>query len=317
MDASRPADDQVSADDLWWSWAVVAASADVPEDLALALDEDEHLLSLDHRGGWLRMQRLRGGRALLWGRTSEGPVPLHAGPSDLLAGLPDWARSDAVRRSCDEQPPEFVAWYAHGEWDTNTTDRWDDSLPLFDVMRTAPRELVRAARNGETDDPLLVAARGAAPLTSQQSMRHRIATQIYDQMRDACEADRGLPDRPTLLVQWLRIAQPSYAFQHVVRVEEGIVSTVHTVPRLTAETTRRLTGVLQQVYRNEAAEDAGAWLLARVVFDGARITLERAFDSLPGWFKADPPSLGALTWEMRQRTQRWRPAWASLLPERP
>lgn len=310
------ADDPVSADDLWWSWAVLAASPDLlPGDMSMSLDEDEHVLSLDRAGGagWLRMQRLRGGRALLWGHTSD--APLH--DDSVLEGVPDWASSDAVRRSSDELTPEFLAWYAHGEWDTNTSDRWDDSLHLFDVMRTAPRADVRAAREGRAEHPLLVAARDAAALVTQGSMRRRLADQIHRQMRDACEADRSLPDRPTLLVQWLRIAQPSYPFQHVVRVEEGVVKPVHTVPRLTAATTQRLTSVLQQVYRDEASDDAGAWLIARVLYDGVRVTLERAFDSLPPWFRAEPPSLGVLTWEMRQRTQRWRPAWTSLLPERP
>jgi hypothetical protein len=311
---SMDADDQVSADDLWWSWAVVASRAGPSADVKVSLDEHQHVLRLDHGDGWLRMQRMRGGRALLWGRTSDSPVPLRRSPDDVLRGVPDWVASDAVRSSCAEQAPEFLAWYAHGEWDTNTTDRWDDSLHLFDIMRTAPREDVRAARDGDADHPLLVAARGAAPLASQDSMRRRLATQIHRQMRDATEVDRGLPDRPALLVQWLRIARPAYAFHHLVRSEEGVVKPIHTVPRLTAETTRRLTAVLQQIHGDEASDDSGAWLVARVRYDGVRVTLERAFDSLPAWFKAEPPSLGALAWEMRQRTLRWRPPWTSLLP---
>lgn len=308
------ADDQVSADDLWWSWAVVAARPDLPEGTAMGFDEEEHVLSLDRGDGWLRMQRMGGGRALLWGRTSDSPIPLQRRPEDVLVGVPDWADSDAVRRSCAERAPEFLAWYAHGEWDTNTTDRWDDSLHLFDIMRTAGRDEVRAARAGEADHPLLVAARGAAQLSSQHRMRRRLAIQIHRQMRDTHEADRGLPDRPTLLVQWLRIAVPPYPFQHVVRVDQGEVTPVSTVPRLTADATRRLTSVLQQVHGAEASDESGAWLIARVVYDGVRITLERAFDSLPPWFRAEPPSLATLAWEMRQRTPRWRPGWSLLLP---
>jgi hypothetical protein len=306
-------DETVSAEDLWWSWAVLAACPEgLPAGVRVALDEREHVLSLDHGDAWLRMQRLRGGRALLWGRTSD------SSPEDsALDGVPDWVGSDAVRRSSAARPPEFLAWYAHGEWDTSTTDRWDDSLPLFAIIRAAPHDLVRAARRGETDHPVLVAARSAAPLSTQGSMRRRLAQQVHRQMRDATEVDRGLPDRPTLLVQWLRIVRPAYPFQHVVRVEEGVVAAVHTAPRLDSETAQRLTSVLQQVYRDEAGDDSGAWLVARVRHDGTRITLQRAFDSLPGWFRAAPPGRAALTWEMRQRCARWRPAWAALLPDQP
>jgi hypothetical protein len=51
-----------------------------------------------------------------------------------------------------------------------------------------------------------------------------------------------------------------------------------------------------------------------VRFDGARITLDRAFDSLPPWYAGTGPTLRALSWEMQQRSRRWRPAWATLLP---
>lgn len=317
MDRATDAGEDVSADDLWWAWAVLATRTDLPRDVRVHLDETEQVLALDQGAGWLRMQRLQGGRALLWGRTSGSTVrPLHHEPEDVVAGVPDWASSDAVRRSSAAEDPEFLAWYARGEWDTSTTDRWDDSLHLFDLFRRVSVAEVRAAREGRTDHPLLTAARRAAPLADQDTIRRRIATQVHRQMADADERDRNLPDRPMLLTQWLRIVQPHYAFTHVVRVVEGVVEPVATVPRLAAAAARRLDAVLQQVYRHETADDSGGWLLGRVKYDGARIRLDRAFDSLPPWFRAEPPSLDALTWEMRQRTRRWRPAWTGLLPER-
>ncbi|HEX7716425.1 MAG TPA: hypothetical protein VF416_03980, partial [Marmoricola sp.] len=75
-----------------------------------------------------------------------------------------------------------------------------------------------------------------------------------------------------------------------------------------------LTNVLHELHRAEAGEESGAWIAARVRFDGTRISLDRAFDSLPVWCNGAGPTLRALSWEMQQRSPRWRPAWATLLP---
>ena len=81
---------------------------------------------------------------------------------------------------------------------------------------------------------------------------------------------------------------------------------------------KSLTNVLARLHRDEATEDSGAWLFARVTSDGVVVRFDRAFDSWPPWYQVrhvtDGPSLEALAWEMAQRTQAWVPAWASLLP---
>lgn len=306
------ADATVSADDLWWSWAVIATRPDQPEGIQVGLIEDDHVLTVDHGDSWLRMQRLTGGRALLWGRTKQPPTE----EVDVLADAPDWASSDAVWRSTNHQAPEFLAWYAHDEWDSNSPgDAWEDSLHLFDIMRTADRDEVRAARAGETDVPLLKAAAGRANLSSQGALRKRIRTQIHQQMRDAAEVPRDLPPRPMMLERWRRVSQPAFAFFHVVAAREGTVVPLSTVPSLPREIWTSLTNVLQHLYQVESGEDSGAWLLARVAYDGQRITLDRAFDSLPVWFDGKGPRLAVLTWEMRQRTSSWRPGWSRLLPD--
>ena len=66
--------------------------------------------------------------------------------------------------------------------------------------------------------------------------------------------------------------------------------------------------------RAEAGEESGAWIAAQVRASGGRITIARAFDSLPPWYAGKGPTLRALTWEMQQRSAAWRPTWATLLP---
>jgi hypothetical protein len=88
---------------------------------------------------------------------------------------------------------------------------------------------------------------------------------------------------------------------------------------LPAPTVRTLNNVLRALHRNEATEESGAWLFARVTSDGVVVRFDRAFDSWPEWYQvhhaSQGPSLEDLAWEMWQRDRHWRPAWASLLPQ--
>ena len=71
-------------------------------------------------------------------------------------------------------------------------------------------------------------------------------------------------------------------------------------------------------YHEEASTESGAWLFARVTFDGTLISFDRAFDSWPEWYRVVNPSEGPgledLAWEMGQRAEQWRPTWSRLLP---
>lgn len=299
-----------SAEDVWWTWAVTATRDDLPAGVSVTFDECDYVLGIDHDEARLRMQRLRGGRAVLWGRVS---FPVVEDPH-LLDGVPDWVGSEAVRHPRDDSVPEFLAWFARGEWDSNALDWWRSSRDLFDVLRSTHRGTVRQARAGELDHPLLVAARGAAPINLQLGVRRRVARQVYDQMRDTHEHDRGLPGQPMALVNWARVTRPRL-FSDVVRVQQGVVELPRPSRRLTGDEATRLLAVLQQLHAEDAADDSGAWLVARVRYDGHTISLERAYDSLPAWYDADPPDLAALAWEMKQRTPRWRPPWVRLLPQ--
>ena len=103
-------------------------------------------------------------------------------------------------------------------------------------------------------------------------------------------------------------------FEHVVLVDQGELVATAVDPRLNETLLVSLTNVLKELHRDEAGEESGAWLAARVKVAAGRITLDRAFDSLPSWFNGKGPTLRALTWEMKQRSTAWRPAWATLLP---
>ena len=309
------ADDLASADDLWWSWAVLADAGLLPAGATSELDVDEHVLRYRNGGSWSAMQRIGGGRAVLWGRVLKAVRDAVTDRVDVLAGAPDWASSDAVWRSIRITRPGFLAWYSRDGWDTSTTGMFDGVVDLLTPLLRADPRIVAAAKEGNTDSVLLKEARGVAHVAAQGAIRNRLKEQIHRQMRDTVEPDRGLPERPTLLARWVRIAEPRLPFEHVVLVDEGQLVAVTDHTPLPEPTLLSLTNVLHELHRAEAGEESGGWLVARVRFDGARITLDRAFDSLPRWYAGDGPTLRALAWEMQQRSRIWRPAWATLLPD--
>ncbi len=132
--------------------------------------------------------------------------------------------------------------------------------------------------------------------------------------------DRMLMQRPPSLVQWSRINGPAIAFEYAVMVMRDKITPAPTNTRLPAPIVRTLTNVVRSLHREEASEESGAWLFARVTSDGVGVRFDRAFDSWPEWFQlhhaSDGPTLDDLAWEMGQRVPQWRPTWASLLPRR-
>jgi hypothetical protein len=308
------ADDLASADDLWWSWAVLADAERLPAGASTELDVDEHVLHYHLGDSWTSMQRIGGGRAVLWGRVADAVKDAVTERVDVLAGAPDWASSDVVWRAIRGTRPGFLAWYSRDGWDTSTTGMFDGIVDLLAPLLRADPHLVAAAKAGTTDSVLLKEAHGVAHVAAQGTIRNRLKVQIHRQMRDTAERDRGLPERPTLLARWARITEPRVPFEHVVLVDEGQLVAVTDDPPLPEPTTQSLTNVLHELHRAEAGEESGGWIVARVHFDGARITLDRGFDSLPDWYAGVGPTLRALSWEMQQRSHHWRPAWASLLP---
>ncbi len=315
------------AEDLWWSWVVLAALHRAVGNTACRFDPDELVLALDAAdGSWLRMQRSHGRRTTLWGRSAQAP----SSPSDARRGAPDWALS-AATENCR---PTFLAWHAHGEWDTSAPCNDEGAIHLLRPLLTVDPRAVRLVRAGEaTPETLAAYAHGEhleeavelvrragadAPRRSGGSVGVRLRDQIHGQMRDADEADRMLMQRPPTLVHWSRINGPAVPFEYAVMVTRDQITPAPTNTPMPSPSVRSLTNVLSRLHRDEATEESGAWLFARVTSDGIVVRFDRAFDSWPPWYQvhhaSQGPSLDDLAWEMGQRTQEWQPAWASLLP---
>lgn len=321
-------DELPDCDELWWSWVLLAALHRSVGDSSCWFDADQLVLGIDDEdGSWLRMQRTHGRRTTLWGRSALAP----ASPPDARRGAPDWALTEAT----EERRPTFVAWHAHGEWDTSAPGPDEGALHLFRPMLTVdPRavELVRSGgatprslrlytRGPHLDEAAELARRAAAqaPRRSGGLIGFRLRDQVHEQMRDTVETDRMHMQRPPVLVQWLRANGPGVPFEYAAMVMRERLTPSPANTRLPPATERTLANVLRSLHQEEAGEDSGAWLFARVVSDGVVIRLERAFDGWPAWYRVDRasqgPTLEDLAWEMRQRERPWRPAWASLLPE--
>lgn len=308
------ADDLASAEDLWWSWAVLATGDHLPEGARCELDAEEHVLSYSYGGSWASMQRIGGGRAVLWGLVHGSTKDAVSAHLDVLDGAPDWASSNAVWRSIRTAKPGFLAWYSRDGWDTSTTGMFGGVVDLLTPLLRGDPRLVTAARSGETDDPVLRAAHGVAHVSAQGAIRKRLRSQIHRQMRDTVERDRGLPERPTLLARWYRVSDPGISFEHTVLVDQGELVPLGDAPWLPEALQISLGNILRELHRAEAGEESGGWIAAQVRVASGRITIARAFDSLPAWYTGKGPTLRALTWEMQQRSAAWRPAWATLLP---
>ncbi len=321
-------DDLPDAEDLWWSWVVLAALHRAVGNEACRFRAKDLLLTLDSSdGSWLRMQRTHGSRMVLWGRSAQAP----ASPADARRGAPDWALSEVTEGS----RPTFLAWHAHGEWDISSPGADEGALHLLRPLLTVDPRLVALARDGrltpetlgsyangdhlEEAAEIVRLAAGRAPRSSRGSVHSRLRDEIHEQMREAEDIDRELMQRPPILVQWSRASGPGIPFQYAVMAVRDRVVPSPVNSRLRTPVVRSLTNVLRTLHREEATEESGAWLFARVTSDGVVVRFDRAFDSWPPWYRtglADPgPSLDDLTWEMSQRTAPWRPAWASLLPQ--
>jgi hypothetical protein len=319
-------DDLPDAEDLWWSWVVLAALHRAVGNDACRFHSKDLLLTLDSSDGWLRMQRTHGSRIVLWGRSQLASPS----PPDARRGAPDWALSDATQ----ERRPTFFAWHAHGEWDSSALGADEGGIHLLRPLLTVDPRVVALGREGRlTPDELAAYAHGdhleeaaeiarlaavTAPRTSPGSVRSRLRNQIHDQMRDTRDVDRELMQRPPLLVQWSRASGPGVAFEYDVMAVRGRIIPSPVTSRLPVQVIRSLTNVLRTLLKEEASEESGAWLFARVTSDGVVVRFDRAFDSWPPWYQighsSQGPSLEDLAWEMAQRTPEWRPAWASLLP---
>ena len=130
-----------------WSWP---HCTEQPATTTCRLDSRSLVLSLDNPDdSWLRMRRTHRSRAVLWGRSARAP----SSPPDARRGAPDWALSDAT----EERRPTFLAWYAHGEWDTNTSCPDEGALHLLRPLLTVDPRVVELGRHGRLTDETLEA----------------------------------------------------------------------------------------------------------------------------------------------------------------
>lgn len=311
------------ADELWWRFAILAAlGISSTSDDRFNHEADNQVLTYADGEIQLSMQRLYNGRMVLWGRSGDA----HA--TGEWAGIPGWATSDAVHNSLEKAGATFLLWHARDGWESANTDP-DLANALAPLLRPdIDEDLVADVRSGSLDDDrlaalgagdaalahnVLKAAAGEAP-PIQGTVRHLLALEIEAQMRRTRERDRLLPQRPVPLVRWTTVAKPPAGFTYAVRASStGLIRMNDFVPRLSTESLRSLTNVLEQLYLDETTEAGGGWLFARVRFNGVQAHLDRAFDSRPLW-ASQAPSLEELSAEMDRRHIAWRPAWASLLP---
>lgn len=308
------ADDLASADELWWSWAVLTDEGLLPDGAEAEFDAAEHVLRYRFEDSWLSLQRIAGGRAVLWGRVAGASRDAGTERIDVLDQAPDWAGTDAVWNSIRVVRPGFLAWYSRDGWDTSTPGLVGGVFRLAQPLLRADPKMVASARSGGAESDLLRQALGVAHVAAQGAVRNRLKAQIHRQMRDTAERDRGLPHRPALLARWARISSPPGDFRHTVFVDEGDLAPTGEPAALPEASLLSLTNVLRELHRSEADEESGAWLVAQVRYLGGAISMHRGFDGLPAWYDGKGPTLRSLTWEMTQRAARWRPPWATLLP---
>jgi hypothetical protein len=317
-------------DDLWWSWVALAALHRATGDPRCRYHVHGQVLHLElDDGSWIRMQRTLGSRTTLWGRSSRAPAAL----TDPRTLAPDWALTAATQ----DREPSFVVWHAHGEWDSSTPGTDEGAVHLLRPLLTVDPRVVDLVRSGAvTPEQLrpyahgehldaaaevaLLASADLDPAPPPSAVHSRLRDQIHGQMRDTHETERVLMQRPPTLVQWSRVNGPSVPFEYAVMIIRDRFVPAPTNTHLPAPAERSLGNVLRTLHREEASEEYGAWLFARVTSDGVVVGFDRAFDSWPEWFRlqrsSEGPSLEDLSWEMWQRDRHWRPAWASLLPRR-
>ncbi len=320
-------DDLPEPDDLWWSWVVLAVMHRAVGDEACGFDPVTGVLHLDGTdGSWLRMQRVLGSRSTLWGRSSRAR---NSAP-DPRRGAPDWAVTDATL----DRQPSFLSWHVHGEWDASTPGEDDGAIHLLRPILTVDPRLVRVVRTGQADADTLArwvdgdrldaaaelarSATASAQPASLGAVRSRLRDQIHQQMRESTDLDRMMIQRPPSLVQWSRVNGPGVPFEYAVMMMHNRLRACPTNPPIPDSAARTLNNVLRKLHRDEAGEDSGAWLFARVTSDGVVVGFDRAYDCWPRWYQvrhvSQGPGLEDLAWEMAQRSPQWRPAWASLLP---
>lgn len=309
-------------DRLWWPFAVRAAVAQACGERSWRYDERHHMLRHDDDGTRLRMHRVQGERAVLWGSWPEHRA------TATWTGIPGWATSDIVQNGLRADGATFVVWHTRHGWDTATPGA-DLDGPVTRLLEPAlPAEVVEAAAAGSAEPGLLTPLLGevdAAPALAVleaaadeeapgAGVRRLLAAEIRAQMAMTHDRERVLPQRPVPLVRWARVAALPWDFQYAVHLQGDGLEPARGNSPLPEQFRLTLHNVLAVLHAEEAGEDSGCWLFARVRWDGVSVHLDRAFDGRPRWYEDQGPTLDTLAAEMARRAPAWRPAWTRLLP---
>ena len=195
-----------------------------PDDLVLTLDVAGRLVAADAAHAAVA------GRAL--GSLGARHPPLAA---RRPARCP---RLGALARPPTERRPTFLAWYAHGEWDTSAPGDDEGALQLLRPMLTVDPRAVElgASREADPGDAGDVRQRraprgggrarpagrraGAAAVRAARSGRG-CATRSTARCATPSRRDRMLMQRPPILVQWSRVNGPGVPFEYAVMVIRG------------------------------------------------------------------------------------------------
>jgi len=313
-------DELPPAEELWWTAAALAArdQARPTTTPPAGWHFDARNQVLHHEtadGRRLRLQRLFGRRVSIWGTDPEDTA------QRSWSGIPGWAGSE-IDEWWERSGATFVAWHSRDGWDTATPEA---SLAPLEPLLAAyaegiaavaidPEALAALVGDGDLEAAraVLSEARAEAP-TKQGQVRRMLAREVRAQMTATPERDRLLPQRPVVIVRWVRAARPPAGFSSSVHFDGDAVVEDSSNHRLEGQFRQSLLNIFELLHHEESDPVSGGWLFARVAFDGVNASFDRAFDSRPHWYAGDGPSLEALAREMSRRAPQWRPAWSRLL----
>ncbi|MFI9050982.1 NUDIX hydrolase [Streptomyces sp. NPDC053427] len=344
---------------LWTHGAALAAwAAERPLPLHNYRVDDVGLHSEDIGNGWWSLLRVEGGRAVLYGIDNDYSESIaQVPPVDLLAGGPSWLPWDRLATLTDRgETFGFLYWWADGAWGrapfphsvredglrSMVPDGDGEVRAVLEALEEDGAEAADVRRMG-TPEAQAAAARTVArprlPAGRGEPAGRRVPCDLPEQyagviavaMRAADELPRTTPAAgPALerLTSWLRANHPStdgHGALTAAFADGADAGNFYRRDGFHDERGTRLgdevCGLLGDLRDAEADTEAssGRWMYLRVRVTADTVTVDRAHDHLPDWWRSRYGSAearpGTLAREMAARAPRWRPSWVGLLDE--